>query len=94
MRWRVRRVSSRVSGIDDAGGISAHHRFLSNWAVQVMRVWSLQALLSPLAKLHIYTRYGVTQPTAYHTSHGICGAPGMKYHAPISGCLSSCAGRS
>ena len=49
----------RVSGIDDACGISAHHMFLSNCVMQVMRVWSLPAVLSPLAKLHIC--YGVTQ---------------------------------
>ena len=67
---------SRVSGIDDARGISAHHMFLSNCVMQVMRVWSLPAVLSPLAKLHI--RYGVTQPTAYRISHLICGGPGMK----------------
>jgi hypothetical protein len=30
-----------VSGIDDSCGISAHHMFLSNCVVQVMRVWSL-----------------------------------------------------
>ena len=48
----------RVSDIDDACGISAHHMFLSNCVVQVMRVWLLAAVLSPLAKLH--RRYGVT----------------------------------
>ena len=67
---------SRVSGIDEAYGISAHHMFLSNCVMQVMRVWSLPAVLSPLAKLH--RRYGVTQPTAYRISHLICGGPGMK----------------
>ena len=61
----------RVSGIDDACGISAHHMFLSNCVVQVMRVWSLPAFLSPLAKQHI--RHGVTQRTAYRISNGICG---------------------
>ena len=66
----------RVSGIDGAYHISAHNISLSNSVVQVMRVWSLPALLSPLAKLHI--RYGVTQPTAYRISHLICGGPGMK----------------
>ena len=40
----------RVSDIDDACGISAHHIFLSNCVVQVMRVWSLAAVLSLLAK--------------------------------------------
>ena len=66
----------RASGIDGAYDISAHNISLSNCVVQVMRVWSLPALLSPLAKLHI--RYGVTQPTAYRISHIICGGPGMK----------------
>ena len=83
---------SRVSGIDEAYGISAHHMFLSNCVMQVMRVWSLPAVLSPLAKLHI--RYGVTQPTAYRILHGICGLYGIKYHVRISVCLSSCAGHS
>jgi hypothetical protein len=40
----------RVSGIDDAYGISTEHIFLSNCVVQVMRVWSLPAVLSLLAK--------------------------------------------
>jgi hypothetical protein len=40
----------RVSDIDDACGISTHHMFLSNCVVQVMRVWSLPAVLSLLAK--------------------------------------------
>jgi hypothetical protein len=31
--------------------------------------------------------------TAYRLSHQICGTPGIKHHARISGCLSSCAGR-
>ena len=39
----------RVSGIDDAYGISTEHIFLSNCVMQVMRVWSLPALLSLLA---------------------------------------------
>jgi hypothetical protein len=39
-----------VSDIDDACGISTHHMFLSNCVVQVMRVWSLAAVLSLLAK--------------------------------------------
>jgi hypothetical protein len=65
-----------LSGIDDAYCISVHLMFLSNCVVQVMRVWSLPAVLSPLAKLH--RRYGVTQPTAYRISHQICGGPGMK----------------
>ena len=43
-----------ASDIDDAYGISAHHMFLSNCVVQVMRVWSLPALLLLLAK-HGYT---------------------------------------
>jgi hypothetical protein len=38
----------RVSDIDDACGISAHYMFLSNCVVQVMRVWSLAAVLSLL----------------------------------------------
>ncbi len=66
----------RVSEIDGACGISTHHMFLSNCVVQVMRVWSLPAVLSLLAKLHI--GYGVTQPTAYRISHGVYGGPGMK----------------
>ena len=41
-----------------------------------MRVWSLAAVLSLLAKLHI--RYGVTQPTAYRILHQICGGRSMK----------------
>ena len=36
----------RVSGIDDAHGISAHNIPLSNSVVQVMLVWSLPALHS------------------------------------------------
>ena len=39
----------RVSGINDAYGISTEHIFLSNCVLQVMRVWSLPALLSLLA---------------------------------------------
>ena len=70
-RWGADCSMPRVSGIDDACGISAHHMFLSNCVVQVMRVWSLPAFLSPLAKQHI--RYGVTQRTAYRISNGICG---------------------
>ena len=75
-RWGAACSMPRVSGIDDACDISTHHMFLSNCVVQVMRVWSLAAVLSPLAKLH--RRYGVTQPTAYRISHLICGGPGMK----------------
>ena len=52
--------------VDDACGISTHHMFLSNCVVQVMRVWSLPALLLPLAKQHV--SYGVTQRTAYRIS--------------------------
>ena len=67
---------THVSGIDDACGrdISAHHMLLSNCVVQVMRVWSLPAALSPpsLAKLHI--RYGATQPTAYRILHQLLAA--------------------
>ena len=59
-----------ASDIDNACGISAYHMFFSNCVVQVMRVWSLPAFLSPLAKQHI--RYGVTQRTAYRISHGTC----------------------
>ena len=44
--------------------------------MQVMRVWSLPAVLSLLAKLHV--RYGVTQPTVYRILHQICGGPSMK----------------
>ena len=43
-----------ASDIDDAYDISAHHTFLSNCVVQIMRVWSLPALLLLLAK-HRYT---------------------------------------
>ena len=39
-----------VSGIDDAYCISVHLMFLSDCVVQVMRVWSLAAVLSLLAK--------------------------------------------
>ena len=74
-RWGAACSMPRVSGIDDACGISAHHMFLSNCVMQVMRVWSLPAFLSPLAKQHI--RYGVTQRTAYRISNGVCG--GMWY---------------
>ena len=91
-RWGTACSMPRVSGIDGAYDISAHNISLSNSVVQVMRVWSLPALLSPLAKLHI--RYGVTQPTAYRILHRICGVYGIKYHARVSVCLSSCAGRS
>ncbi len=91
-RWGAAFSMPRVSDIDDACGISAHHMFLSNCVVQVMRVWSLPAFLLPLAKQHI--RYGVTQRTAYRISNGVCGGRGIRYHALISGCLSSCAGRS
>ena len=50
----------------------------SNCVMQVMRVWSLPAFLSPLAKQHI--RYGVTQRTAaaYRISNGVCGGPWYK----------------
>ena len=41
---------ARLSDIDDAYGISVHYMFLSKCAMQVMRVWSLPALLSLLAK--------------------------------------------
>ena len=91
-RWGAACSMPRVSDIDYACGILAHHMFLSNCVMQVMRVWSLPALLSLLAKLHI--RYGVTQRTAYRISNGVCGGRGIRYHARISGCLSSCAGRS
>jgi hypothetical protein len=68
----------RVSDIDCSCGISTHHMFLSKCAMQVMRVWSLLAVLSPLAKLQL--RYVVTQRTAYRISHGLgtYGGPGMK----------------
>jgi hypothetical protein len=49
-RWGAACSMPRVSDIDNACGISAHHMFLSNCVVQVMRVWSLPAVLSPLAK--------------------------------------------
>ena len=75
-RWGAACSMPHVSGIDDACDISAHHMFLSNCVVQVMRVWSLAAVLSLLAKLH--RRYGVTQPTVYRISHQICGCPGIK----------------
>jgi hypothetical protein len=75
-RWGTACSVPRVSDIDDACGISTHHMFLSKCVMQVMRVWSLPAVLLLLAKLHI--RYGVTQPTAYRISHGIYGGPGMK----------------
>ncbi len=48
-RWGAACSMPHMSGIDDACGISAHHMFLSNCVVQVMRVWSLPAALSPLA---------------------------------------------
>jgi hypothetical protein len=86
-RWGAACSMPRVSDIDDACGISAHHMFLSNCVVQVMRVWSLPAFLSPLAKQHI--RHGVTQRTAYRISHGVCGGRGIRYHARIAGCLSA-----
>jgi hypothetical protein len=73
---------THVSDIDDSCGISTHHIFLSKCAMQVMRVWSLPAVLSLLAKLHI--RYGVTQPTAYRISHGIYGGPGIMMKTPCS----------
>ena len=78
LRWRWGAACSvpHVSGMDDACGISAHNMFLSNCVVQVMRVWSLPAVLSPLAKLH--RRYGVTQPTAHRILHQVCGGRGMK----------------
>jgi hypothetical protein len=62
----------RVSDIDNACGISAHHMFLSNCVVQVMRVrvWSLAAVLSLLAKQHcgIYaTASRSGQRTAFRT---------------------------
>jgi len=91
-RWGAACSMPRVSDIDDAYDISARYILLSNCVVQVMRVWSLPAFLSPLAKQHI--RYGVTQRTAYRISNGVCGGRGIRYHARISGCLSSCAGRS
>ncbi len=91
-RWGAACSMPRVSDIDDARGISAHYMFFSNCVVQVMRVRSLPAFLSPLAKQHI--RYGVTQRTAYCISNGACGGRGVRYHARISRCLSSCAGRS
>ena len=54
--------------------------FRNNYAqfnyAQFMRVCSLPALLSPLAKQQI--RYGVTQRTAYRISHGVCGGPWYK----------------
>ena len=52
LRWRWGAACSvpRVSDIDDACSISTHHMFLSNCVVQVMRVWSLAAVLSLLAK--------------------------------------------
>ena len=48
-----------------------------------MRVWSLPALLSIASgeAYNVYattTKYGVTQPTAYHISHGSSGAPDRK----------------
>jgi hypothetical protein len=43
-----------ASELDDAYGTSAHHMLLSNCVGQVMRVWSLPALLLLLAK-HGYT---------------------------------------
>ncbi len=49
-RWGAACSMPRVSDIDYACGISAHHMFLSNCAMQVMRVWSLAAVLSLLAK--------------------------------------------
>ena len=49
-RWGAACSMPRVSDIDDACGISAHHMFLSNCVMQVMRVWSLAAVLSLLAK--------------------------------------------
>ncbi len=55
-RWGAACSMPHVSVIDDACGISAHHMFLSNCVVQVMRVWSLPAVLSPLAKQHIRRR--------------------------------------
>ena len=47
-RWGAACSMPRVSDIDDACGISAHYMFLSNCVVQVMRVWSLAAVLSLL----------------------------------------------
>ncbi len=70
-----------VSDIDDAYDISARYILPSNCVVQVMRVWSLPVLLSPLAKQHI--RYGITQLTAYRISHGACGGRGMWYEDSV-----------
>jgi hypothetical protein len=49
-RWGAACSMPRVSDIDYACGILAHHMFLSNCVMQVMRVWSLAAVLSLLAK--------------------------------------------
>ena len=49
-RWRGACSTPRVSGIDSAYGISTEHMLLSNCVLQVMRVWSLPAVLSLLAK--------------------------------------------
>ncbi len=54
----------RVSDIDDACGISTHHMFLSNCVVQVMRVWSLPAVLSLLAKHDTPRREGTLAGSA------------------------------
>jgi hypothetical protein len=58
-RWGAACNMPRVSDIDGAYGISAHHTMIIGFSrtasclLQVMRVWSLQALLSPLAKQQI-----------------------------------------
>jgi hypothetical protein len=61
----------RVSDIDDACGISTHHMFLSKCVRQVMRVWSLAAVLSLLAKLQCCYIYATAsrsgQRTAFRT---------------------------
>ena len=54
----------RVSGIDDAYCISVHLMFLSNCVVQIMRVWSLPALLSLLAKHDTPRREGTLAGSA------------------------------
>ncbi len=42
---RVACSMPRVSGTDDADGISPYHTLISNCGVQFIRVWSLPALL-------------------------------------------------
>ena len=66
-RWGAACSMPRASDIDGACGISAHHMFLSNCVVQVMRVWSLPAVLSPLAKLHPGRALSSTYITSTHT---------------------------